>query len=827
MSKQVRSPTLELITRVREVRASKSPTDTYRVALQALEEASRLGSSSQGLLLMLLREIFEEAIFSNEEYSSSSSTTTTATYAKVAHVTLALRSKQQSEWAQSDIERLKQDNLELQEQNGLCRAECEAAREELRSELNRQTKADLKIEHLEEELKNQQAHATMSEEESHASFVSLTNHSEGMRHRLKRSQVVISELASYRDKLESVRVRFRRLTTENNAGELKTKAVPKIQVNKLAEQLRGLYFDLYQKYEITRTNVNHTSEHIHNCRREFSKNAGALIKEKEDLDIHKRNELSTDDEKKLRFVTGDKHVKAMCESLERMKTIRGGLWVCYAELCESYMDDHLADSTMSAVNPPNWPHPMPSKKIVHQDILAIYAKIGPPSSDPITTCSPPEIIRFLGGKYISFSSSVVNYFVEQYDNVRIAISALHAFLKAVTVMRHEGSTRIEMFCRALAGKISIFSVWSYVEAMRSLSTVRKQVLVGSNFDRNQAVHSLYGDFASLAEMVDVENHLTAYVRKFISKEEEEGGFEKKEDEKKSEEDEKVEAEEGEEEEEEEEKREEGSEESEGDEEDEKSRKSRKSNSALNMMSGYDMLMEFLCGQLIGGNELRVRKSMAALSARDLVNSGKMKLTRFQDAVVGMWKKSQTISRIRLTRMFRAIVFETHGEDMWDYIGQKLSMEAAKKNKQFETESEYVDVEEEEEKKKKKKKKKNVETDVSYDPTTSNVKFGIDVSRVKDKDAAKYLMGMEVLIDNDLAQVLAYLTWTMVPTHAKLKHVLDEFADDVKTEEDKILEFKKKEDEKEKSTTAASIGSAGSNVVNIVEAKLAPGETRID
>ena len=63
---------------------------------------------------------------------------------------------------QSDIERLKQDNLELQEQNGLCRAECEAAREELRIELNRQTKADMKIEHLEEELKNQQAHATMS-----------------------------------------------------------------------------------------------------------------------------------------------------------------------------------------------------------------------------------------------------------------------------------------------------------------------------------------------------------------------------------------------------------------------------------------------------------------------------------------------------------------------------------------------------------------------------------------------------------------------------------------------------------------------------------------
>ena len=824
MSKQVRSPTLELITRVREARASKSPSTVYRVALQALEEASGLGSSSQGLLLMLLREIFEEAIFSNEEFSSSS--TTASTYAKVAHVTLALRSKQQSEWAQSDIERLKQDNLELQEQNGLCRAECEAAREELRIELNRQTKADMKIEHLEEELKNQQAHATMSEEESHASFVSLTNHSEGIRHRLKRSQVVISELASYRDKLESVRVRFRRLATENNAGELKTQAVPKIQVNKLAEQLRGLYFDLYQKYERTRTNVNHTSEHIHNCRREFSKNAGALIKEKEDLDIHKRNELSTDDEKKLRFVTGDKHVKAMRESLERMKTIRGGLWVCYAELCESYINDHLADSTMSAVNPPNWPHPMPSKKIVHQDILAIYAKIGSPSSspssdDPITTCSPPEIIRFLGGKFISFSSSVVNYFVEQYDNVRIAISALHAFLKAVTVMRHEESTRIEMFCRALAGKISIFSVWSYVEAMRSLSTVRKQVLVGSNFDRNQAVHSLYGDFASLAEMVDVENHLTAYVRKFISKEKEGGSFEKKEDERKSEDDERVVVVVEEEEEEE----EGGERESEAEEGDEKSRKSRKSNSALNMMSGYDMLMEFLCGQLIGGNELRVRKSMAALSARDLVNSGKMKLTRFQDAVVGMWKKSQTISRIRLTRMFRAIVFETHGEDMWDYIGQKLSMETAKKNKQLETESEYVD--EEEEEKKKKKKKKNVETDVSNDPTTPNVKFGIDVSRVKDKDAAKYLMGMEVLIDNDLAQVLAYLTWTMVPTHAKLKHVLDEFADDVKTGEDKILEFKKKEAEKEKSTTAASTGSAGSNVVNIVEAKLAPGETRID
>ena len=80
----------------------------------------------------------------------------------------------------------------------------------------------------------------------------------------------LDPLAAYRDKLESVRVRFRRLTIEDKAGELQQNARPAYQIKTLVEQLKGLYYDLYSKFEILRTNVCNTKEHIHNMKKKFS-----------------------------------------------------------------------------------------------------------------------------------------------------------------------------------------------------------------------------------------------------------------------------------------------------------------------------------------------------------------------------------------------------------------------------------------------------------------------------------------------------------------------------------------------------------------------------
>jgi len=769
MSKhKIRSPTLDLITRVREARATLSDNELYRVALDALEEGANLGTGSQGLLLTLLRDIFEEAVFSNAEYSS-----TNGKHSKVAHVTLAERSRHQLDWAQSDVARLKTANLELQEQNGLCRAECEAAKEELRNELSRQSRASMRIDHLEDRLKSQKKRAKMMEDETQSSFVSLTTHSEELRHRLSRSHIVVKELAAYRDKLESVRVRFRRLSTEHTAGELNKDAEPRRQIDVLVAQLRGLYFDYFSKFEETRTNLTHTPEHIQNMKREFARDAGALIQEKERLSVHTRNELSTDEEKKLRCVTGDLHVQTLRDQLHRLRQIRGGLWECYAHLCEHFMQH--GTTSLNAVHPPTWAHPIPSHANVYQDILGIYTTIGP-NLDPLTICTSAAVTNFLGGMYISFSDAVISYFVKAYGNERLAIAAMHSFLIAVTNMRKEGSTRIAMFCRALGGTVSIFSIWSYVEALRSVVQIKEQLILNSNFDRNQAVHLLYGDFASLAEMVDVENHLTVYVRKFIS-EEEEIGFtmqSKEEDEEK--------------------------------EEEKEERNNREDTvdgadcgggcgkdgggTEGNELCGHDMLMEFLCGQLISGSELRVRRSMSALSARDLVNSGHMRLTRFQDAVVGMWTRSKKISRKGITRMYRAIVFETHAVDMWAHIANKLSTQEEQQHQEDEFHEKNKDA--------------------------------TDEIKVTDVEAMKHLMGMEVPIDCELAQLLAYLTWTMVPSHSTWKHAMDEFVEVEKKKEDELGN----EVREEVQQLDASKGVRGANKVTVVKHKLKPGRMTV-
>ena len=198
-------------------------------------------------------------------------------------------------------------------------------------------------------------------------------------------------------------------------------------------------------------------------------------------------------------------------------------------------------------------------------------------------------------------------------------------------MRRSGSTRIEMFCRALNGSLSIFSIWSYVEIIRSLSIIQNKITLNSNFDRNQAVHLLYGDFSNLTEMVDVQNHLTIYVRKYLSEEEEMNGMtiQQIQQIQHSQQTEK-----------------------EKEQKEQKNEKNEKTKQLPSVLTGYDILMEFICGQLISGTETRVRKSQLALSARDLVNSGRMRLTRFSDCVVGMFSQKKSLPKISRQGTFK-------------------------------------------------------------------------------------------------------------------------------------------------------------------------------
>jgi hypothetical protein len=806
---QYSSPTLELITKVREARATKSPTELYRIALDSLGEAASLGTGSQGLLLVLLREIFEDAIFSSSEFSSDpTSSNKSNKYNKVAHFTLSSRMQQKSEWAQADIIRLKQINQELQEQNGLAMAECASAREELKNELNRQSMASLKIDHLQEQLQMQKVARKKRDDETHQSFVTLTNHSDDLTHRLQRSQNVVKELTAYRDKLESVRVRFHRLTTETNAGEIKS--TPESQIYRLVEQLRGLYYDLYVKFEKVRTNVSNTKEHIINMKRKFAKDAGQLIEEKERLTLHANNELATNDVKNLRGVTGDTHKKKLKASLDRLKLCNYGLWIGYVELCESFIANNEINGgcTLSTIDPPNWPHPLPSEEIVHQDILAIYHSISPNhvmnysnDNDPLPTCVRTTYIdSYMDGKYTSFSDIVVKYFISQYDNERIAISSYYSFLKTILKMKKSGSTRIEMFVRAICGTISIFSIWSYVESMRSLSQIKNQLKLTSHFDRNQAVQLLYGDFASLTEMVDVENHLTVFVRKFILDEEEDDDEKKEDDRKRGEDVETV------------------------------------TQQKQNHLADYDILMEFVCGQLISGNELRIKRSLAALSARDLANSGTMRLTRFQDAVIGMWKRNKKISRKGLTMLYHIIIFEEHGENLFDYIKFRIRKNKEdSKNSRGKSGGSSSDGDND-------SMHSDDDNDSAFSAFSGNdagVSDAISVASENDSvddislngltsfDVMKYLMGREVSIDNELAQALAFLTWTMVPIHETYKSALDDLLEEEKTKEEQAKKNCLSEKEKMEDRTEASEGVTGLNKVTVPKRKLAPGETKID
>ena len=165
----------------------------------------------------------------------------------------------------------------------------------------------------------------------------------------------------------------------------------------------------------------------------------------------------------------------------------------------------------------------------------------------------------------------------------------------------------------------------------------------------------------------------------------------------------------------------------------------------------------------------------------------------------------------LTKLYRVIVFEYHAIDMWDYIANKITLEKKQLIQDEEEEDVDMDVD------------MGVDMGVDMEEETSDA-----LSKMNDKDAMKHLMGMEVPIDNQLAQLLAYLTWTMVPSHETLKMAIDEFVEEEKKteEEKKEIELQKIQQENG-ATTLCSKGKGGENSIKIIERKLKPGETRVE
>ncbi len=727
MSRAARSLPLDLLVRVREAEASLPPAETARVALTCLGEVAA-ASGQWGQLLLKLGGVLESAIFSKED---STSTTGTAAVDHMSYLTIAQRAREQAEWSRLDCTRLRAENLALRSRNELAAAEAASAREELRAELERQSNAQLRIEHLTEQLRLRERRAKAVEAEARQSFLALTGEAEALRHKLTRSSIVMGELSSFRDRLESVRVRFRALTADRLSDTPHVPTPPQ-QVVDLTGQLRGLYYDLVDTFEAQRTNLLHTREHHENVRAKFARDAGSLIREKERLGMHAIRELG---------VAGGGNPSAPNEVLAQLVRLRlrgGGMWNGYANLCSYLLSKTLthasaggndgggggaaaaaaaaaadaADdppSELVSVDPPSWAHPLPTPELVHQEIIVVFTSarkasgsivvctesagmatgvplhagnarpVSRPTSATLHSSAPASSSH----AFVSFSDHLVGHYLEQYGDRRIALAALHSFLKAVARLRAQGSQRVELFALALSGKISIFACWAFAEAVRALAGIRDQIRLETRVERETATLLLYGDFATHAEMAEVAARLHAHCTDADV-------------------------------------------------------------APLGVAaSPYSLLLEFVAGQIVGGVEARLRRALTQLAARDLVNAGCMRLTRFQDAVVGILKPKKA-SRRAMTRLFRAVAYETHAKSLLGQVASgKVPDSAANEGKV------------------------GGGGEGGEGLTTDDGRFeavpAAQTANAQREDAMKRMMMMPVDIDNKLAGVLAFYYWTTVPS----------------------------------------------------------------
>ena len=180
----------------------------------------------------------------------------------------------------------------------------------------------------------------------------------------------------------------------------------------------------------------------------------------------------------------------------------------------------------------------------------------------------------------------------------------------------------------------------------------------------------------------------------------------------------------------------------------------------------------------------------------------------------MWTKKKKISRKQLTRLYHIVIFEAHGETLFDYINRTI---ATKNDERQKSGLGPIDVhyEKGEVRNSWKGNKDGQETSHaagSREETTPSTASTGNTKRVNSIEAMKYLMGREVAINNELAQVLAFLTWTMVPKHQEYKHAMDEFAEE-KSREAATKELEEEKLQKQLNTMEASKGSKGLSKVN--------------
>ena len=282
----------------------------------------------------------------------------------------------------------------------------------------------------------------------------------------------------------------------------------------------------------------------------------ALIQEKERLALHSIRELGDESYDKVASDGVNKkgglsmRAQKVQSTISWLKIKDGGLWSGYAFLCEHLqglseqrydsespgpdsnhgmrMADLNSTPALTALDPPSWPHPLPSTHLIHQEIVVIFASahaanytniVCTKARGSILASAEASVLhrgdeRPIEQSFTPFADFVTLHFLNQYKDKRIALAAMHSFLSQISYMLKPGinfSPRAELFAHAISGKVSIFACWSFSEAVRSLKRVQNLIRLDTAVGRSTAVHLLYGtNFATRTEMVQVENALGEY-----------------------------------------------------------------------------------------------------------------------------------------------------------------------------------------------------------------------------------------------------------------------------------------------------------------------------
>eukprot|EP00949_MAST-11_sp_MAST-11-sp1_P002343 g2343.t1 len=609
-----RSHATELEVRMREARATTTAAkdiskEEASVALETLEDIAEEYRAPYGGAILMAAETLRRAVFSSDAISNGGN---------LPYFTLCDRLIEDARQLVREADKLRLENQRLHEAVAIQNEDNLAMRVQLRDDKRRSMRLQMELSKWQTEQRGDVEKLRKERDAAMASFGEISRERKIVDMKVAKARAVIEDLTAYRDRVESMKLRFQKVTRKRGKTQARTAgAVPssssRKQLETLALQLHAIYSEKLEKFDGIRNDGSYPPVQLQSARERFRNDASALRQERRNL--HR--------------ALGTFPRESVLEQLQPLRTHEKRMWRAYRLFAERCFQGQRRQ-----VLPPEWPHPLAKGVTEIEDVIMVILQsanavsmdggiAGPASANicAVVNCPPQGVAKdetleslCAEQRFIPLGDFVSLYWLSQYLDVSIALAAHYAFLRNIEEWSTSSSI-LELFQASLCDEVPS-SAWKCTLEMSRL--LREEVCrdnLSSYFEKKMfrsVLQQVYcrdneDDQCSTTDLLKASASLSQFVLKLSTV---------------------------------------------GDEDD-----------------SEKIFLRWYTNEILAGTELHYLSSMRAIELRDLEQTGDIRLSRFQSICIDTLYPL-SLSRHEITLHFRIAAYEAAMDVFGNVVGKR-------------------------------------------------------------------------------------------------------------------------------------------------------------